>query len=137
MLTYWLEKGAGSMVMTSKSTNLYVNARKKNKTQAIVPFTQVGSPAVRLRLAHCTAWVKRWSEAMDFKLFSKQISPYRESLRIILYHPPSHLLPKAFHHSLTWWKSSGCLWASHQPPKYTNKSYPESQVVQKLKKLYA
>ena len=28
--------------------------------------TQVGSPAVRLRLAHCTAWVKRWSEAMDF-----------------------------------------------------------------------
>ena len=63
--------------------------------------TQVGSPAVRLRLAHCTAWVKRWSEAMDFKLFSKQISPYRESLRIILYHPPSRLLPKAFHHSLT------------------------------------
>ena len=28
--------------------------------------TQVGSPAVRLRLARCTAWVKRWSEAMDF-----------------------------------------------------------------------
>ena len=29
-------------------------------------MTQVGSPAVRLRLARCTAWVKRWSEAMDF-----------------------------------------------------------------------
>ena len=29
-------------------------------------ITQVGSPAVRLRLAGCTAWVKRWSEAMDF-----------------------------------------------------------------------
>ena len=28
--------------------------------------TQVGSPAVRLRLARCTAWVKRWSKAMDF-----------------------------------------------------------------------
>ena len=28
--------------------------------------TQVGSPAVRLGLASCTAWVKRWSEAMDF-----------------------------------------------------------------------
>ena len=28
--------------------------------------TQVGSPAVRRRLARCTAWVKRWSEAMDF-----------------------------------------------------------------------
>ena len=28
--------------------------------------TQVGSPAVRLRLVCCTAWVKRWSEAMDF-----------------------------------------------------------------------
>ena len=28
--------------------------------------TQVGSPAVRLRLARCTAWVKRWSEAKDF-----------------------------------------------------------------------
>ena len=28
--------------------------------------TQVRSPAVRLRLARCTAWVKRWSEAMDF-----------------------------------------------------------------------
>ena len=29
-------------------------------------LTQVGSPAVRFRLARCTAWVKRWSEAMDF-----------------------------------------------------------------------
>ena len=28
-------------------------------------ITQVGSPAVRLRLARCTAWVKQWSEAMD------------------------------------------------------------------------
>ena len=28
--------------------------------------TQVGSPAVRLRLARCTSWVKRWSKAMDF-----------------------------------------------------------------------
>ena len=30
--------------------------------------TQVGSPAVLLRLTHCTSWVKRWSEAMDFLL---------------------------------------------------------------------
>jgi hypothetical protein len=29
-------------------------------------FTQVRSPAVRLRLASCTACVKRWSKAMDF-----------------------------------------------------------------------
>ena len=28
--------------------------------------TQVGSTAVRLRLAHYTSWVKRWSKAMDF-----------------------------------------------------------------------
>ena len=28
--------------------------------------TQVGSPAVLFRLARCTSWVKRWSEAMDF-----------------------------------------------------------------------
>ena len=28
---------------------------------------------------------------------------------------PSHLLPEAFHHTLKWWKSSGCLWTSHQP----------------------
>ena len=38
--------------------------------------TQVGSPAVRLRLARCTAWVKRWSEAMDFfqTIFKTNIS---------------------------------------------------------------
>ena len=38
--------------------------------------TQVGSPAVHLRLAHCTAWVKRWSEAMDFfqTIFKTNIS---------------------------------------------------------------
>ena len=35
-------------------------------THQKVYYTQVGSPAVRLRLARCTAWVKRWSEAMDF-----------------------------------------------------------------------
>jgi hypothetical protein len=31
-----------------------------------IKITQVGFPAVRRRLACCTAWVKRWSEAMDF-----------------------------------------------------------------------
>ena len=38
--------------------------------------TQVGSPAVRLRLARCTAWVKRWSKAMDFfqTIFKTNIS---------------------------------------------------------------
>ena len=38
--------------------------------------TQVGSPAVRLRIARCTAWVKRWSEAMDFiqTIFNTNIS---------------------------------------------------------------
>ena len=30
-----------------------------------------------------------------------------------LYH--KGLLPEAFHHTLKWWKSSGCLWTSHQP----------------------
>ena len=39
-------------------------------------ITQVGSPAVRLRLARCMAWVKRWSEAMDFlqTIFKTNIS---------------------------------------------------------------
>ena len=39
-------------------------------------YTQVGSPAVRLRLASCTAWVKWWSEAMDFfqTIFKTNIS---------------------------------------------------------------
>ena len=32
----------------------------------LAKYTQVGSPAVRLRLARCTSWVKLWSEAMDF-----------------------------------------------------------------------
>ena len=32
----------------------------------VVHQTQVGSPAVLIRLARCTSWVKRWSEAMDF-----------------------------------------------------------------------
>ena len=35
-------------------------------TQGSQLYTQVGSPAVRLWLARCTAWVKQWSEAMDF-----------------------------------------------------------------------
>ena len=35
------------------------------KNAKSVTYTQVGSPAVRLRLARCTAWVKQWSEAMD------------------------------------------------------------------------
>ena len=34
-------------------------------------FTQVRSPAVLLRLARCTSWVKRWSEAMDFETIFK------------------------------------------------------------------
>ena len=42
----------------------------------IAIWTQVGSPAVRLRLARCTAWVKRWSKAMDFfqTIFKTNIS---------------------------------------------------------------
>ena len=35
-------------------------------TQGSQLYTQVGSPAVRLWLASCTAWVKGWSKAMDF-----------------------------------------------------------------------
>ena len=45
----------------------------------LAKYTQVGSPAVRLRLARCTASVKRWSEAMDFKsdgVASKFIAKY-------------------------------------------------------------
>ena len=40
----------------------------RNERKTCNYITQVGSPAVRLRLARCTAWVKRWSEAMDFLL---------------------------------------------------------------------
>ena len=45
------------------------------KTKLILQ-TQVRSPAVRLRLALCTAWVKRWSEAMNFlqTIFKTNIS---------------------------------------------------------------
>ena len=43
--------------------------------------TQVGSPAVRLRLVCCTAWVKRWSEAMDFLQTISKI--YRNSRNIM------------------------------------------------------
>ena len=32
----------------------------------LINLTQVGSPAVRLKLVRCTAWVKQWREAMDF-----------------------------------------------------------------------
>ena len=39
---------------------------------------------MRLRLARCTAWVKRWSKAMDFlQTISKQISSYHATLTII------------------------------------------------------
>ena len=50
---------------------------KTNETgNALFEMTQVGSPAVRLRLVRCTAWVKRWSEAMDFfqTIFETNIS---------------------------------------------------------------
>ena len=62
--------------------SLFVN-RTSNLTENMFN-TQVGSPAVRLRLARCTAWAKRWSEAMDFlQTIFKQISPYCASSRII------------------------------------------------------
>ena len=38
----------------------------QNQSELLYKNTQVGSPAVRLKLARCTAWVKQWSEAMDF-----------------------------------------------------------------------
>ena len=44
-------------------------------------YTQVGSPAVRLRLARCTAWVKRWSKAMDFLQTKKLTKKYDPELR--------------------------------------------------------
>ena len=46
-----------------KSSKLYKN---QGLSYSKDDKTQVGSPALRLRLARCTAWVKRWSEAMDF-----------------------------------------------------------------------
>ena len=39
--------------------------KNNGRVKYLSEITQVGSPAVRLRLARCTAWVKRWSEAMD------------------------------------------------------------------------
>jgi hypothetical protein len=45
-----------SFLITTCSINL----------ENFVKNTQVRSPAVLLRLARCTSWVKRWSEAMDF-----------------------------------------------------------------------
>ena len=44
----------------------YWSKRFAKQEQEVRITTQVGSPTVRLRLARCTAWVKRWSEAMDF-----------------------------------------------------------------------
>ena len=44
-----------------KAKKSYFNEMKNENKK-----TQVGSPSVRLRLVCCTAWVKRWSEAMDF-----------------------------------------------------------------------
>ena len=41
-------------------------AEHKKRQRPIRYYTQVGSPTMRLRLARCTARVKRWSEAMDF-----------------------------------------------------------------------
>ena len=51
---------------------------------------QVGSPAVLLRLACCTSWVKRWSEAIDYlwpysQRFAKKIlhniRPYSHQIK--------------------------------------------------------
>ena len=39
---------------------------QKENGDTFTLLTQVGSPAACLRLARCTAWVKQWSEAMDF-----------------------------------------------------------------------
>ena len=65
--------------------------------------------------------IKRWSVATGFlqtllqnKLFLSHILE-NYIIKGYTYHPPSHLLPEAFHHTLKWWKSSGCLWTSHQP----------------------
>ena len=44
------------------------NLWNENINTGVYRETQVRSPAVRLRLARCMAWVKRWSEAMDFLL---------------------------------------------------------------------
>ena len=41
-------------------------AEHKKRQRPIRYYTQVESPTMRLRLARCTARVKRWSEAMDF-----------------------------------------------------------------------
>ena len=38
----------------------------KKELAKVKILLQVGSLAVHLRLARCTAWVKRWYEAMDF-----------------------------------------------------------------------
>ena len=62
------------------------DCRVRVTNQVIIPifllYTQVGSPAVHLRLASCTSWVKRWSEAMDFlqTIFKTNISLSRINL---------------------------------------------------------
>ena len=48
--------------------NTWNKLNRTNSAETIFWWTQVGSPAMRFRLARCTAWVKRWSEAMDFLL---------------------------------------------------------------------
>ena len=57
------------------------------------------------RISCCTSWVKRWSEAMDFlqTIFKTNIFLLRileiYTIKGQTYHPPSHLLPEAFHHT--------------------------------------
>ena len=63
-------------VSNYKKRTICIQKVQKNVQISACINTQVGSPAVRLRLARCTAWVKRWSEAMDFfqTIFKTNIS---------------------------------------------------------------
>ena len=45
-----------------------------------VSTTQVGSPAVHLKLARYTAWVKRWSEAMSTENLQRASFPLQEQI---------------------------------------------------------
>ena len=77
-----IENESGTILITSQSRATQSKATKQSDALLKVNYfenvflTQVGSPAVRLRLARCTAWVKRWSEAMDFiqNIFNTNIS---------------------------------------------------------------
>ena len=97
---FWKLRQIALLSFVLQSTYSYLPNNRKGPNNRVgtnlFSFTQVGSPAVRLRLARCTAWVKRWSEAMDFlqTIFKTNIFVLRIFENYICYR--FHLLLKDF-----------------------------------------